>query len=116
MTTLTATYKRTRIPTTTVSYNSRTREYKAVVNVTGLAPVRVTSGEESLQGIVSLDPPTVVSEQVNALIDLAIIAVSNSADATASFKLTPERVASISYSVSAGIRGALELIELQELS
>jgi len=116
MTTFTATYKRTRIPTTTVSYNTVSREYKAIVNVTGLDPDRTTSGEESLQGIVSLNPPTVVEESIRGLTDLAIQAVANSAYSTRGFRFGPNELATVSYSVSYAIQGAIELIEAEQLS
>lgn len=116
MTILTSTYKRTRIPTTTVSFNTQTSEYKAVIDISGLEPVRASSGEESLQGIVSLSPPTVVAESVRDLIDLSILAVSNSAFSTPDFEFGPSELAVVSYSVSYGIRGALEVIEKEKLA
>lgn len=86
--------------------------YTAEVTIVGLSPTRSISSEEILDGIESLDPPTVTGRTVQQVVDRAILACANSYDSTVGYSLKPSILGSIAFSVRLGVAGAFRLLDV----
>ncbi len=89
-----------------VTVDILTDGYRASVEISGLAPTRAVSGGESLAGIESLLPPTVVAEDIKSLLSLANRAVLASVEASGT-AITPRMIAIVAYSLGYSIRQCL---------
>jgi hypothetical protein len=115
MTTTTTTYDQVDLPTCTVTRETSDvtgrSNYTLTVEILGLDPVRTVTSEERLSGISSIAPPTVRSNDLNKLIELATVACCNSYDATDGYEIDGEILASISHRVAQSALQALRLMD-----
>lgn len=83
--------------------------YECVVDgIEGLNPQRTTSASERLRGILTLEPPTVRSRDVQELIDLALEAVDVAVASTLGDSGTPGEYLMVRYKAAVAVRGALD--------
>lgn len=83
--------------------------YECVVDgIEGLNPQRTTSASERLRGILTLEPPTVRSRDVQELIDLALEAVDVAVASTLGNSGTPGEYLMVRYKTAVAVRGALD--------
>ena len=79
------------------------------VTFTGIAPTRAVSGEESLAGIVALDPPTIRTQATRGeSVQLLIRATLSAIEATDGATIDPATISRVAYSVSYAVTEALE--------
>jgi hypothetical protein len=82
--------------------------YTIVVDgIDGLSPQRETSASERVRGIVSLDPPTVRSRDLDEVIDLAVEATDVAVQSTLGTSAEPGELLMIRLRVAMAVRGAL---------
>lgn len=101
-----ATWDRTGWPRATVTFEGGT--YTCVVDgIDGLSAERETSASERVRGIVSLDPPTVRTRDLDDLIELALESTEVAVTSTLGSSGSPGDQLMVRYRVGVAVRGAL---------
>lgn len=107
----TYTWDRSSFPRATVTFDGGV--YEAVLDgVEGLNPQRSTSASERIRGLVSLDPPTARSRDVDELVDLAVEAFDVAVASTLGDTGKPGDYLMVRYRAAVAVRGALEGLEV----
>lgn len=112
MATITHTVNEPRLPKLTLSYDTDDREFTCVCEVIGLAPERTVSLAEKLDGITSLNPPTVRTRTRQECVKLLVRATLTSWHQSPDSDVQPIDAARVSYAVSSSFARALRLVEL----
>lgn len=108
-----ATFERTGTPRATVTRDGL--DLTVVVdNIAGLSPNRAVSAEEAALGIESLNPPTATSRDPKTLIDLAELAVEQSAESS-DRDLDPGEFMLLRLRVTMAVAGALRMLTEPEI-
>ena len=114
MTIETATYDQVALPscevTKTTSPTSGRSTYRVEVSLLELNPVRSTTAEERVRGVISLNPPTVEARTPNDLIRLAVDTCLIAYDETDGFEIDGEVLAYMSARVGFSVAQAIRLL------
>lgn len=111
MTIETASYDQVSVPscevTKTTSDTTGRSIYRVEVSLLELDPVRTTTAEERVRGVVSLNPPTVQARTPNELVRLAVDTCLTAYDETEGFSIDGEVIAYMSMRVGFSVSQAL---------